>query len=79
MLAVLLLGSFLLLVRPVELASEPRFLSRTDSPEFGREDGVGGTGKEPMLVTLRTALAAGIPEDRPAEEDALGRSVVDWD
>lgn len=76
-LAVLALGSFLLLVRPLTLASEPRFFSRTESLEFGREDG--GGGKAAMLLTLRIDLAAGIPEALPAEEDALGISVVDCD
>ena len=75
----LALGSFLLLVRPTPLPSEPRFL-RIDSPEFGREVGDGGTGNAPMLVTLRTVFSGGgIPEARPIEEDALGRSLVECD
>lgn len=79
-LAMLALGSFLLFVNPTLPPSEARFFSGIDSPEFGLDVGVGGTGKEPMLVTLRTDLVGGgIPEARPVEEADLGISLVDCD
>lgn len=78
-LAMLALGSFLLLFRPTPLPSEPRFF-RIDSPEFGLDVGEGGTGNAPILVTLRTVFSGGgIPEARPIEEEALGRSLVNCD
>lgn len=72
-------GGFLLLVKLVMLTSDARFLSVLESPEAGRDVGVGGIGNAPMLVTFRTAFAAGMPEARPTDEDARGRSDVDAD
>lgn len=79
---VLTRGNFLLLVRPETLAllaSEDRFLSVLESPDAGRDEVFGGTGKAPILVTLRTALAEGIPDARPTDEEARGRSEVEAD
>jgi hypothetical protein len=81
LLAVLTRGNFLLLVKLVMLASEVRFLmlSLLESCDVGRDPGVGGTGNAPMLVTFLTGLAEGMPDARPTDEDARGRSDVDAD
>jgi hypothetical protein len=79
LLARLARGNFLLLVKPPTPASDARFLSMMESLDVGREVGLGGTGNAPILVTFLTALAEGMPEALPTEDDALGRSVVEWD
>jgi hypothetical protein len=79
LLARLARGNFLLLVNPPTPASDARFLSMMDSLDVGREVGLGGTGNAPILVTFLTAFAEGMPDAFPIEDEALGRSVVEYD
>ena len=84
-LAVLILGSFLLLGKvaaPVVLPSDIRFLSGILSPFEdevpGRELVMGGCGNAPILMVLRTVLIdEGMLEALPAAEPARGISGVD--